>query len=128
MQTVLPSDTVGNVLDGKRVILASASPRRREILEDCLGWKGFEVVPSTFEEDLDKTEYEGRELEYPVDTAAQKVSIDRIAPSILLTLRQAIEVYEREVVSRTDAIVVPCALWLMKTVSQSKESESSVST
>ena len=77
MQAALPADSVGNVLTGKRVILASASARRREIFEECLGWSGFEVVPSTFEETLDHKDYEGREIEYPVDTAAQKVRIQR---------------------------------------------------
>lgn len=105
MQAALPSDPVGNVLSGKRVILASASERRREILEECLGWKGFEVLPSTFEETLDHAEYEGRELEYPVDTAAQKVCDyagilhdSRELGTNLLD--QALEVYEREAVSR----------------------------
>lgn len=74
MQTALKSDIVGNKLRGKRVVLASASARRKEILEDCLGWTGFEVLPSTFEETLSHQDYVGRELEYPVDTAAQKVT------------------------------------------------------
>lgn len=80
MQTVLKDDPVGRVLRGKRVILASASPRRKEILQDCLGWTGFEVVPSTFEETLSHADYTGNEIAYPVDTAAHKVHICPTAP------------------------------------------------
>lgn len=69
------NDPVSNILKGKRVVLASASARRKEILEDCLGWTNFEMVPSTFDETLAHSEYEGREVEYPVDTAAQKVTL-----------------------------------------------------
>jgi septum formation protein len=36
----------------KRIVLASASPRRREILQSV--GLVFEIIPSTFEEDLDK--------------------------------------------------------------------------
>lgn len=74
MQTQLKTDAVGNKLRGKRVVLASASARRKEILEECLGWTGFEVIPSTFEETLSHADYVGRELAYPVETAAQKVN------------------------------------------------------
>lgn len=73
MNTALKNDVVGNKLRGKRVVLASASARRKEILEDCLGWTGFEVIPSSFDETLSHHDYAGREIEYPVDTAAQKV-------------------------------------------------------
>ncbi|KAJ2289908.1 hypothetical protein IWW55_006194, partial [Coemansia sp. RSA 2706] len=38
-----------------RVVLASASPRRRELV-DRLGIE-YEVVPSTFAEDLDKAQF-----------------------------------------------------------------------
>jgi predicted house-cleaning NTP pyrophosphatase (Maf/HAM1 superfamily) len=76
MQTALKNDSVGNILAGKRVVLASASARRKEILQDCLGWTDFEVIPSTFEETLGHDDYIGRELEYPVETAAQKASRD----------------------------------------------------
>mgnify|MGYP002715464876 CR=1 FL=1 len=65
-------------LQGKRVVLASGSPRRAELLASV----GVhpEVVPSTFAEDLDKTEFaDERIYEYPVATASHK----------------AVEVYER---------------------------------
>ena len=73
MQTALQNNAVSKHLKGKRIVLASASPRRKEILEECLGWTGFEVIPSTFEETLSHADYVGREEEYPVDTAAEKV-------------------------------------------------------
>ncbi|KAG2116882.1 Maf Ham1 [Suillus cothurnatus] len=63
-------------LANKRVILASASPRRKEILQ-TLGLEP-EVVPSTFAEDLPLSSFEDIH-EYPVSTATQK----------------AVEVYQR---------------------------------
>ncbi|KAG2363808.1 Maf Ham1 [Suillus spraguei] len=63
-------------LTNKRVILASASPRRKEILQ-TLGLAP-EIVPSTFAEDLPLSSFEDIH-EYPVSTATQK----------------AVEVYQR---------------------------------
>ncbi|KAG1851490.1 Maf Ham1 [Suillus tomentosus] len=63
-------------LTNKRVILASASPRRKEILQ-TLGLAA-EIVPSTFAEDLPISSFEDIH-EYPVSTATQK----------------AVEVYQR---------------------------------
>ncbi|CAO1621984.1 unnamed protein product [Parajaminaea phylloscopi] len=60
-----------NALKGRRVILASSSPRRRQILESI----GIhpEVIPSTFEEDLPKSAFTGaKAFEYPVETGAHK--------------------------------------------------------
>eukprot|EP01134_Creolimax_fragrantissima_P007608 CFRG7608T1 len=42
-------------LNGKRIVLASGSPRRAELLEK-IGLK-FSICPSTFEENLDKSTY-----------------------------------------------------------------------
>ncbi|ETW82732.1 hypothetical protein HETIRDRAFT_126207 [Heterobasidion irregulare TC 32-1] len=70
-------------LTGKRVVLASASPRRREILRTF--GLAPEVVPSTFEEDLDPMSFEDVH-EYPVATATHK----------------AVEVYERLVEENPD--------------------------
>ncbi|KAJ8349931.1 hypothetical protein SKAU_G00250610 [Synaphobranchus kaupii] len=56
-------------LAGKLVVLASASPRRLEILTN-VGLK-FEVVPSWFKETLDKTLFK-QPHEYAVATAKQK--------------------------------------------------------
>ncbi|EIW83562.1 Maf Ham1 [Coniophora puteana RWD-64-598 SS2] len=63
-------------LIGKRVVLASASPRRQQILEN-LGLAP-EVIPSTFEENLSLSSFEDIH-EYPVATATHK----------------AVEVYQR---------------------------------
>ncbi|XP_053295614.1 probable bifunctional dTTP/UTP pyrophosphatase/methyltransferase protein isoform X1 [Pleuronectes platessa] len=56
-------------LSGKLVVLASASPRRLEILRNA-GLR-FEVVPSWFKETLDKGLYTAPH-EYAVETAKQK--------------------------------------------------------
>uniref|UniRef100_A0AAR2JVV6 Acetylserotonin O-methyltransferase-like n=1 Tax=Pygocentrus nattereri TaxID=42514 RepID=A0AAR2JVV6_PYGNA len=56
-------------LSGKLVVLASASPRRLEILTN-IGLR-FEVVPSWFKETLDKTLFK-MPYEYAVETAKQK--------------------------------------------------------
>ena len=58
------------ILDKSTVVLASASPRRREILNNQ-GLK-FLVRPSNVEEDLEKNNYQGRPFDYTVDTAALK--------------------------------------------------------
>ncbi|KAI9451361.1 Maf/Ham1 [Lactarius psammicola] len=65
-----------NKLAGKRVVLASNSPRRKEILQ--IFGLAPEVVPSTFVEDLGPSNFENIH-EYPVATATHK----------------AVEVYER---------------------------------
>lgn len=60
-----------NRLSGKRVILASASPRRQEILAS-IGLHP-EIIPSTFEENLPKSEFKGpAAFEYPVETSTHK--------------------------------------------------------
>jgi len=65
-----------NKLAGKRVILASGSPRRKEILQTF--GLAPEIVPSLFTEDLSPASFEDIH-EYPVATATHK----------------AVEVYER---------------------------------
>ncbi len=70
-------------LDGKRIVLASNSPRRREILQTY--GLAPDIVPSTFDEDLDPGQFEDIH-EYPVATATHK----------------AVEVYERMVESSPD--------------------------
>ncbi|XP_077001971.1 putative bifunctional dTTP/UTP pyrophosphatase/methyltransferase protein [Tamandua tetradactyla] len=59
---------IGKLL-GKRVVLASASPRRREILSQA-GLR-FEVVPSRFKETLDKASFP-TPYAYAIETAKQK--------------------------------------------------------
>nr|XP_019049948.1 septum formation protein Maf [Kwoniella bestiolae CBS 10118]OCF28878.1 septum formation protein Maf [Kwoniella bestiolae CBS 10118] len=64
-------------LKDKRVVLASASPRRKEIFAAS----DFhpEIIPSTFKEDLPHSRFQGRLADYPIATGAEK----------------AMEVYER---------------------------------
>ncbi|XP_040316086.1 putative bifunctional dTTP/UTP pyrophosphatase/methyltransferase protein [Herpailurus yagouaroundi] len=62
------SPVIGKLLH-KRVVLASASPRRREILSQA-GLR-FEVVPSRFKEKLDKAAFP-TPYAYAIETAKQK--------------------------------------------------------
>jgi len=57
-----------NMIRGKRVILASASPRRRQLLAQ-IGLVNVEIIPSTAPEDRDKTL---TPFEYVLQTAEQK--------------------------------------------------------
>ncbi|GFR61504.1 Maf protein [Elysia marginata] len=57
-----------HVLNAQRIVLASGSPRRKQILEN-IGLK-IEVIPSTFEENLDKTKLSP--ADYVVQTATHK--------------------------------------------------------
>lgn len=66
-----------NALRTKRLILASSSPRRQQILS-LLGLPPFEIIPSHFAEDLPKSL---SPFEYVVQTATQK----------------ALDVYRREI-------------------------------
>ena len=63
-------DSVINQLAHGKVILASKSPRRKQILEQQLGFKNITVVASLFEENLDKTEL--TPFQYVLDTASHK--------------------------------------------------------
>ncbi|ETP14949.1 septum formation protein Maf [Phytophthora nicotianae CJ01A1] len=58
-----------NRLRSRRVILASQSPRRLELLRDC--GLTFEVIPSTFEENLPKERFRTPDL-YVIENAKQK--------------------------------------------------------
>ncbi|KXT16805.1 hypothetical protein AC579_5473 [Pseudocercospora musae] len=57
-----------NMIRGKRVILASASPRRRQLLAQ-IGLTNLEIIPSTLPEDKDKNL---PPFQYVLDTAEQK--------------------------------------------------------
>ncbi|KAF8963096.1 Maf-like protein [Flammula alnicola] len=70
-------------LKGKRIVLASNSPRRKEILRTF--GLAPDIVPSMFEEDLDISEF-AEPHEYPVATATHK----------------AVEVYEKLVEQNPD--------------------------
>ncbi|KAK6172583.1 hypothetical protein SNE40_016210 [Patella caerulea] len=58
-----------HVLNTQRIVLASGSPRRKQILGN-IGLK-FEVIPSTFEENLDKSQF-SHPSEYVKETARLK--------------------------------------------------------
>ncbi|POM66351.1 Septum formation protein Maf [Phytophthora palmivora] len=60
---------LSNHLHSRRVILASQSPRRLELLRDC--GLTFEVIPSTFEENLPKERFPTPDL-YVIENAKQK--------------------------------------------------------
>lgn len=57
-----------NVLRGKRIVLASQSPRRRQLLAQ-LGLVNLDIVPSDFAEDLPKSM---SPFEYVLETASEK--------------------------------------------------------
>ncbi len=63
-------DSIINQLSSGRVILASKSPRRKQILHEQLGFTKISVVPSLFKEDLDKSTL--TPFQYVVDTATHK--------------------------------------------------------
>ncbi|KAK9450757.1 Maf-like protein [Limtongia smithiae] len=77
-------------LKGKHVVLASSSPRRRELLRQ-IGITDFKVVKPKFEEDLDKSRL--TVTEYVNETATAK----------------ALEVYSREVEADNDPALVIAA-------------------
>jgi septum formation protein len=57
-----------NVLRGRRTILASASPRRKQLLA-AIGLTNIEIIPSSFEENLAKS---SSPFEYVLATATEK--------------------------------------------------------
>ncbi|KAK9479718.1 Maf-like protein [Lipomyces japonicus] len=77
-------------LNGKRVILASASPRRKALLNQ-LGLRDFEVIKSGFAENLDKTAMSP--YEYVINTATQK----------------ALEVYKKEIEAEKEPALIIAA-------------------
>ncbi|KAH0565812.1 hypothetical protein GP486_000804 [Trichoglossum hirsutum] len=69
---MLPLDLpVLNMLRGKRVILASASPRRRHLLAQ-IGLTNIEIIPSTLPEDIAKGSISP--FEYVLQTATRKAT------------------------------------------------------
>ena len=59
-----------HILDKSIIVLASGSPRRKEILTNI--GLSFIVQPSNVEENLDKSKYDGKPFNYTMDTAALK--------------------------------------------------------
>jgi len=82
-----------------RFVLASASPRRKDILRDTMPEIGFDIVPSTAEENLDKGHYKGRPWQYAVDTAKLK------AAEVFQRLKVAADSKQNLVVVGADTIV-----------------------
>ena len=60
-----------HILDRSTIVLASASPRRKEILQNILKLD-IHIRPSNAEENLDKKLYDGKPFDYTMDTAALK--------------------------------------------------------
>jgi len=56
------------------LVLASGSPRRKEILNDILGLR-VRVVASTFEEDLDKSKYTPQQYGLSCTHAPRRASL-----------------------------------------------------
>lgn len=76
-------NAVARTLSSKyEIILASSSPRRFEILTEQMGFKDVIVMKPSFEEDLDKTLYHKKPLQYVQDTCLGK------AHSIVHELKQ----------------------------------------
>ncbi|KAK9458540.1 Maf-like protein [Lipomyces oligophaga] len=82
-------------LRNKRVILASGSPRRKDLLNQ-IGLYDFEVVVSEFAEDLDKSKYTVHE--YVQHTATEK--------AIAVYKRQIEQGYEPALIIAADTIVL----------------------
>jgi septum formation protein len=105
----LSSTTVGTttlpllqLLNSKalQLTLASASPRRRELMESCLGIKAenLQIMPSTFAEDLDKKSFRSA-ADYCSATALAKG--EEVARRI-----ESSDQKRRQVVISADTIVV----------------------
>ena len=60
-----------HILDKSAIVLASQSPRRREVLQN-IGKLNIIIRPSNAEENLEKSKYEGKPFNYTMDTAALK--------------------------------------------------------
>lgn len=74
--TILP--IISKLNNSYKVVLASASPRRRELLQ-LMGLHGFEIMVSSFSEDLDHGSFSSAG-EYCLATATKKIEdvVDRI--------------------------------------------------
>ncbi|XP_046576453.1 probable bifunctional dTTP/UTP pyrophosphatase/methyltransferase protein [Haliotis rubra] len=77
-----------HVLNVQRIILASGSPRRKQILQN-IGLQ-FEAVPSTFEEDLDKSlfphpsDYVKENARIKALDVANRLAGDKIVPDLVI--------------------------------------------
>lgn len=90
--------TIKELLKGKEIILASQSPRRRELLIFNCGIEHFATIPSNFAEDIDKSACPDPEL-YVQKTATAKLQdiLDRkielnVNPDIVISADTIVEV------------------------------------
>ncbi|XP_071452681.1 dTTP/UTP pyrophosphatase [Hetaerina americana] len=81
---------IKNILESKRIILASGSPRRKDILNQVR--LKFEVITSSFEENLDPESY-SHPYEFAIDTAyhkakdvSNKTSQDTRKPDLIIAM------------------------------------------
>ncbi|RUS92036.1 hypothetical protein EGW08_000249 [Elysia chlorotica] len=91
-----------HILNAQRIVLASGSPRRKLILENI--GLNIEVMPSTFEENLDKAKY--TPPDYVVQTAmfktqevAERLSQSGMVPDLIIgadtVVSQGNEIFEK---------------------------------
>ncbi len=67
-------EPIMHILSSKRIVLASSSPRRKEILiQSCPNLK-VEIVPSKAEENLETSLYKERPWAFAEETALLKAS------------------------------------------------------
>lgn len=64
--------SVEDICSNYKVILASSSPRRYEIMHDNMGFRDLETIKPSFEEDLDKNLYKNDPIKYVIDTSRCK--------------------------------------------------------
>jgi septum formation protein len=61
-----------HILSSKRIVLASSSPRRKEIFSQSCPNLKIEIVPSSAEENLDESRYIDKPWAFAQDTAMLK--------------------------------------------------------
>ncbi|KAL3228533.1 hypothetical protein RNJ44_02478 [Nakaseomyces bracarensis] len=66
------TNMLGDLTTRCEFVLASSSPRRYEIIHDVLGVDPLRIMKPSFEEDLDKSLYLHRPLDYVADTCRGK--------------------------------------------------------
>ena len=59
-----------HILQQKRIVLASSSPQRKQLLQSI--GLNFDVIVSDFAEDLDLSSYQDNLSQYVIDTAVHK--------------------------------------------------------
>ena len=64
--------SVEAIYSNYKVMLASSSPRRYEIMHDNMRFRDLQTIKPSFEEDLDKTLYKNDPIQYVIDTSKGK--------------------------------------------------------